>query len=177
MSAFQIRWYRKKGLKSHNIFGPKASQVHVQRKSREKAPCFLDREKSSKGLLAYSNNHVFLRESCSSPVPASRASLGMWPWYLRTRNFLLLRLSPSISSMHSGPEILEGMTVNWSQRRKAPSQAWKGTQQVWWESQNETQKDPEETTLYWEAGEVSWSRPGNLSAAFEKYRSGKRRLE
>lgn len=48
---------------------------------------------------------------------------------------------------------------------------------MWWESQNEIQKDPEETTLYWEAGEVSWSRPRNLSAALEKQRSGKRRLE
>lgn len=47
---------------------------------------------------------------------------------------------------------------------------------MWWESQNETQKDPEETTPYWEAGEVSWSRPRNLIAALEKHKSGKRRL-
>lgn len=120
-----------------------------------------------------------LTENYSPTITVSRASLDMWPRYLRTRNFLVHRISPSISSCTVVPgswRVGLSAQARGAQMRKASSHTWKGTRQVWW-ANIKTQRDPEEATRSWEAGEDGWSSPRNLSAALEKHRFGKGRLE
>lgn len=162
MSGFQIRCYRKKGfslLKASLFLVLRLIRI-VSKGSLGKEPFSLSIEKKSL-LRAFSPTQTtmfFLTENHSPTITASRASLGEWPPYLRTRSFLVHSPSPSISSMHCGPRIKESMTVKSSHRRPDEKStfsdlAWKETRQLWWENKNETWKDPEETTLSWEVGE------------------------